>query len=170
MKPARIVFPGFWFGESDLKQAEELARRGVGGFCLYGATAREAYDFTRRMRDVSPYDHLLFCADIDEDLNEIITDAPSLPSNVSLSRFSSPQDGAYRKGNLLARMAVGPGRGLGVCFPGFLRRAAGSYPFGGRFYCGAFQWRRIELRKVFSRCVRRFKDFGANGRCRICAL
>ena len=27
MKPARIVFPGFWFGESDLKQAEELARR-----------------------------------------------------------------------------------------------------------------------------------------------
>ena len=57
MKPARIVFPGFWFGESDLKQAEELARRGVGGFCLYGATAREAYDFTRRMRDVSPYDH-----------------------------------------------------------------------------------------------------------------
>lgn len=110
MKPARIVFPGFWFGESDLKQAEELARRGVGGFCLYGATAREAYDFTRRMRDVSPYDHLLFCADIDEDLNEIITDAPSLPSNVSLSRFSSPQDGAYRKGNLLARMA----RSLGI--------------------------------------------------------
>ena len=35
MKPARIVFPGFWFGQSTLKEAQSLARRGVGGFCLY---------------------------------------------------------------------------------------------------------------------------------------
>ena len=64
MKPARIVFPGFWFGKSDLKKAEDLARRGVGGFCLYNAKAQEAQDFIKRMQDVSPYDQLLFCADI----------------------------------------------------------------------------------------------------------
>lgn len=34
MKPARIVFPGFWFGESSLQEAEDLARRGVGGFAF----------------------------------------------------------------------------------------------------------------------------------------
>ena len=105
MKPARIVFPGFWFGESNLQDAVELARRGVGGFCVYGGTAQQTRDFTLRMNEASPYGRLLFCADIDEDLSEIITDAPSLPSNFSLQQFSSPQDGAYRKGNLLARMA-----------------------------------------------------------------
>ncbi len=105
MKPARIVFPGFWFGQSSLQEAEELARRGVGGFCVYGGTAQQTRDFTKRMSDVSPYGRLLFCADIDEDLSEIVTDAPALPANDSLQHFSSPQDGAYRKGNLIARMA-----------------------------------------------------------------
>lgn len=105
MKPARIVFPGFWFGESSLQEAQELARRGVGGFCVYGGTAEETRDFTRRMTEASPYGRLLFCADIDEDLSEIVTDAPALPSNSSLKNCPSPQDGAYRKGNLLARMA-----------------------------------------------------------------
>lgn len=105
MKPARIVFPGFWFGESSLQEAQDLARRGVGGFCVYGGTAEETRDFTRRMTEASPYGRLLFCADIDEDLSEIVTDAPALPSNSSLKNCPSPQDGAYRKGNLLARMA-----------------------------------------------------------------
>lgn len=105
MKPARIVFPGFWFGQSSLQQAEELARRGVGGFCVYGGTAQQTLDFTHRMQDASPYGRLLFCADIDEDLCEIVPDAPALPLNHELKDFPLPQDGAYRKGNLLARMA-----------------------------------------------------------------
>ena len=105
MNPARIVFPGFWFGTSDLAQAEELARRGVGGFCVYGGTAAQTYDFTRQMNEVSPYDKLLFCADIKDDLSEIITDAATLPVNLKLASFPSPQDAAYRKGNWLGRMA-----------------------------------------------------------------
>ena len=105
MKPARIVFPGFWFGKSDLQEAAELARRGVGGFCVYGGTARQTWEFVQRMNEASPYGRLLFCADIDEDLSEIVTDAPPLPSNSSLQHFAQPQDSAYRKGNLLARMA-----------------------------------------------------------------
>ena len=105
MKPARIVFPGFWFGQSSLAEAEDLARRGVGGFCVYGGTAQETKDFTQRMSDVSPYDRLLFCADINENLTEIVKDAPTLPKNKSLAATANPQDFAYRKGNLLARMA-----------------------------------------------------------------
>lgn len=105
MKPARIVFPGFWFGESELQDAVELARRGVGGFCVYGGTAQQTREFTLRMNEASPYGRLLFCADIDEDLSEIITDAPPLPSNISLQHLPASQDGAYRKGNLIARMA-----------------------------------------------------------------
>jgi len=109
MKPARIVFPRFRFGESDLEEAVNLARRGVGGFCVYGGSAAETLDFTRRMNDASPYGRLLFCADIGEGLNEIIPDAPSLPSNISLNSFPVPQDAAYRKGNLIARMARAAG-------------------------------------------------------------
>ena len=105
MKPARIVFPGFWFGESELQDAVELARRGVGGFCVYGGTAQQTREFTLRMNDASPYGRLLFCADIDEDFSEIITDAPPLPSNISLQHLPASQDAAYRKGNLIARMA-----------------------------------------------------------------
>lgn len=109
MKPARIVFPRFQFGESDINQAAALARRGVGGFCVYGGTGQQTLDFTRRMNDASPYGRLLFCADIGEDLSEVIADAPALPSNISLNSFPSPQDAAYRKGNLIARMARAAG-------------------------------------------------------------
>ena len=41
MKPARIVFPGFWFGESELAEAKAQAARGVGGFCVYGGPAEQ---------------------------------------------------------------------------------------------------------------------------------
>ena len=109
MKPARIVFPGFWFGKSSIKKAEELARRGVGGFCLYGATAKKAQDFIKRMQDVSPYGRLLFCADIADNLSEVITDAPALPSNAQVFKYELPQDVAYRKGYLTARMALAVG-------------------------------------------------------------
>ena len=109
MNPARIVFPGFWFGKSDLAQAEELAKRGVGGFCVYGGTAQQTLDFTRRMNEFSPYDKLLFCADIKDNLSEVIVDAAVLPANLELSSFPSPQDAAYRKGNWLGRMARAAG-------------------------------------------------------------
>lgn len=104
MKPARIVFPAFWFGQSDIKQAEELARMGVGGFCLYGGTAAQTLKLTQRLNAVSPYGRLLFCADIKDDLSEVIKDAPALPKNRALVEYSSPE-AAYRKGNLLGRMA-----------------------------------------------------------------
>jgi len=144
MKPARIIFPGFWFGKSDLKEAEDLARQGVGGFCVYGGTARQTLDFTKRMQDVSPYDKLLFCADINENLSEVITDAPVLPTNAELSKAKNPPDAAYRKGNLLARMAracgidwiLGPVLDLGYTSPAFsddpltVTRLAGDFIAG----------------------------------------
>lgn len=105
MKPARIVFPGFWFGKSTLKKAQELARRGVGGFCVYGGTAQQVQDFIKCVEDASPYGQLLFCADIKSNLCEVVTDAPALPSNEWISRSNQAQDVAYRKGYLTARMA-----------------------------------------------------------------
>ena len=108
MKPSRIVLPGFWFGQSEVQQAEELARLGVGGFCLYGGTAQQTLDLTRRLSDVSPYGRLLFCADIAEDLSEVIKDAPALPKNHTLSH-SKTTDAAYRKGNCLGRLARSAG-------------------------------------------------------------
>lgn len=109
MKPARIVFPGFWFGKSDLKQAQELAAQGVGGFCVYGGTAQQTHQFAQAMREASPYDHLLLCADIEEDLAEAVTDAPRLPSNAQLGA-QNDTEGAYRKGLVTARMA----RSIGI--------------------------------------------------------
>ena len=109
MNPARIVFPGFWFGKSNLKEAEALARRGVGGFCVYGGKAKQISDFVKRMQDASPYGHLLFCADMADHLQEVITDAPLLPANPKISEYTTAQDAAYRKGYLTARMALACG-------------------------------------------------------------
>ena len=108
MKPAHIVFPGFWFDQSDIKKAEELARLGVGGFCLYNATAQQAKDFIKRMQDASSR-QLLFCADVVDNLQEVIIDAPKLPSNAQIGQCEQPQDIAYRKGYLTARMALAIG-------------------------------------------------------------
>ena len=107
MKAARIVFPKFCFGKTPLQEAEKLAQMGVGGFCLSGATAQETHDFIQYIQEISPYDKLLFCADIAEDLSEIITDAPRLPANARLNKDS---DDAYQKGFLTARMA----RSIGI--------------------------------------------------------
>lgn len=109
MKPARIVFPGFWFGKSNLQEAADLARRGVGGFCLYGGKAQQMQDFIKRMEDVSPYGKLLFCADIADNLHEIVSDAPALPTNPQIAACPQAQDAAYRKGYLTARMALAVG-------------------------------------------------------------
>lgn len=109
MKPSRIVFPAFWFGESDMALAKEQAKRGVGGFCVYGGTAEETKAFIHEVREVSPYDHLLICADIEEDLSEVVTDAPALPSNAELGA-DADTEGAYRKGLVSARMA----RSIGI--------------------------------------------------------
>lgn len=109
MKAARIVFPGFWFGQTELQPTLELARRGVGGFCVYGGTARETADFIARVREASPYDHLLICADINEDLSDAVKDAPRLAANWAVGT-PKETDGAYKKGNLLALQA----RSLGI--------------------------------------------------------
>lgn len=110
MKPARIVFPGFWFGQSDLEAAKAAAKRGVGGFCVYGGSAEQTARFIAEIREASIYDHVLICADIAEDLSEIITDAPALRSNTKLNRQTNYSDDAYRKGLINARLA----RSLGI--------------------------------------------------------
>lgn len=109
MKIARIVFPGFWFGQSDLATAKQLARMGVGGFCVYGGTAEQTAAFVQQVREASPYNYLLICADINEDLSEVVPDAPALPSNAALGACASAE-GAYKKGNILALQA----RSLGI--------------------------------------------------------
>ncbi len=109
MNPARIIFPGFWFGKSDLAQAEELAKRGVGGFCVYGGTVKETQRFIEKMREASVYDHLLICADIEEDLSDILKEVPALPSNAQLGGVEN-SDSVYRKGLVTARLA----RSLGI--------------------------------------------------------
>ena len=109
MKPARIVFPGFWFGKSSLQEAQNLARRGVGGFCVYGGRAQEIKDFVQRMLDISPYDKMLFCADIADNLCEVVLDAPRLPTNPQITAMPE-HDAPYRKGYLTARMA----RSMGI--------------------------------------------------------
>ena len=109
MNPARVVFPGFWFGQSDMKAATEAAKRGVGGFCVYGGNARETKRFIDTVREASPYDHLLICADIEEDLSEIVPDSPALPSNEELGKVADAES-TYRKGLVTARLA----RSLGI--------------------------------------------------------
>lgn len=109
MNPARLVHPGFWFGKTPLEEALALAKRGVGGFCLYGGTRTEVAAFTQKVRQVSPLDYLLICADYEDGLGRWLPDAPLLPSNMALGA-ANDENLAFEKGFITARQA----RSLGV--------------------------------------------------------
>ena len=109
MKIARLVHPGFWFGKSSMEEALQLAKRGVGGFCLYGGTRQEIAHFTQAVRQVSPLPYLLISADYEDGLGRWVADTPLLPSNLALGAAHDPAL-AFQKGFLTAIQA----RSLGV--------------------------------------------------------
>lgn len=109
MNVARLVHPGFWFDKTPLQDALELAKRGVGGFCLYGGTQKQVADFTAAVRAVSPLDYLLISADYEDGLGRWLPDAPLLPSNMALGA-ADDENLAFEKGLITAKQA----RSLGV--------------------------------------------------------
>ena len=109
MNIARLVHPGFWFGKTSPEDALALAKRGVGGFCLYGGTRAEVAEFTKAVRAVSPLKKLLISADYEDGLGRWLKDAPLLPSNMALGA-ANDESLAFEKGLLTARQA----RSLGV--------------------------------------------------------
>ncbi len=104
----RIIHPGFWFGKSDIKEAIELAKAGVGGFCIYFGTRQDVLELTKTLQAHAPR-KLLISADYEYGLGRWLKDAPLLPSNISLGAAGNP-DFAYKKGYITACQA----RTLGV--------------------------------------------------------
>lgn len=109
MNIARLIHPGFWFDKTPLEQALALAKRGVGGFCIYGGTRQRVTEFTQAVRRVSPVENLLISADYEDGLGRWLPDAPLLPSNMALGA-ANDENLAYEKGVLTAQQA----RSLGV--------------------------------------------------------
>ncbi len=109
MNKARLVHPGFWFGKTPLAEAISLAKRGVGGFCLYGGTCEEIIRFVQTVRSHSLRPDLLISADYEDGLGRWVSDAPLLPSNLALGAANDPEL-AFEKGLLTALQA----RSLGV--------------------------------------------------------
>ncbi len=109
MNIARLVHPGFWFGRTDMKEAEKWAEMGVGGFCLYWGTPREIERFSQRMRSLSPYPNILISADYEDGLGRWVKGAELLPSNMAIGASRS-EDLALKKGLITARQA----RSIGV--------------------------------------------------------
>ena len=108
MNIARLVHPGFWFDKTPLQDALTLAKRGVGGFCVYGGSRQQVAAFTAAVREAAPHD-LLISADYEDGLGRWLPDAPLLPSNMALGA-ANDEDLAFEKGLLTARQA----RSLGV--------------------------------------------------------
>lgn len=106
--PARLVFPGFTLGAQPARQAEELVRLGVGGFCLYKGTPATVAALTARLRRVAGRP-LLFCADYEEGLWAHVRGATPLPTNMGIGASGRIAD-AREKGLLTALEA----RALGV--------------------------------------------------------
>lgn len=109
MNPARLVYPGFWFGKTSIDDACKLAEMGVGGFCVYGGTAKEIESFSQKMRDLSPYNKILIAADYEDGLGRWVEGTELLPSNMAIGA-SGDEDLALKKGLITARQA----RSIGV--------------------------------------------------------
>lgn len=109
MNANRLIYPGFWFGKTDKKDALEMARRGAGGFCIYGGTREAVKELIRQLRENSPLSHLFICTDYEDGLGRWIGGEPWVLSNLAVGASAS-EEIAYQKGLTLAREA----RALGV--------------------------------------------------------
>ncbi len=100
MNTNRLIHAGFWFGRSDVKEAVELAKAGIGGFCIYFGTTAQVKELTETLQDAAPH-KLIISADYEYGLGRWHKDAPLLPSNISLGS-AAREDFAYKKGYLTA--------------------------------------------------------------------
>ena len=101
MNVNRLIFPGFWFGKSSREDALALARRGVGGFCIYGGTLQSIRELVRDLRAASPLNHLFICADYEDGLGKWIPGTSWVLSNLAVGASAS-EEIAYQKGLTLA--------------------------------------------------------------------
>ena len=108
MDPARLVFPGFTVGKQDPKEAEALARLGVGGFCLYRGTPKTVAALTARLRKAARYP-LLICADYEEGAWVHVPGSTALPTSLGVG-MSASESVAREKGRITGREA----RAMGV--------------------------------------------------------
>ncbi len=108
MDCARLVFPGFTVGKQDPREAEELVRLGVGGFCLYRGTPKSIAALTARLRRLAKRP-LLMCADYEEGAWAHVPGSTPLPTNLGIGASGSAAV-AREKGRITAREA----RALGV--------------------------------------------------------
>ncbi len=89
-KLARLVYPGFWFGKTEVNDALRLVKMGVGGFCIYGGTAKEVFEFTRILRSASATP-LVFCADYENGAGQWVKEATELPSGMAVGASGSEE-------------------------------------------------------------------------------
>lgn len=108
MNIARMVFPGFWFGQSSEEEAIRLAGLGVGGFCLYGGTKTAVATLTRKLRAASPLPRILIAADYEDGLGRWLPDAELLPSNLAIGA-SHNEKLAFEKGLITGQEALSLG-------------------------------------------------------------
>jgi len=106
--PARLVFPGFTVGKQDPREAEDLVRLGVGGFCLYRGTPRTVAALTARLRRAAKRP-LLICADYEEGAWVHVPGSTPLPTSLGVGASGS-EAVAREKGRITAREA----RAMGV--------------------------------------------------------
>ncbi len=97
---ARLVYPGFWFGKTEVNDALRLAKMGVGGFCVYGGTAKEVFELTGRLRCACPTP-LVFCADYENGAGQWVKEATELPSGMAVGASGS-EELAGRKAEITA--------------------------------------------------------------------
>jgi beta-glucosidase-like glycosyl hydrolase len=98
--PARLIFPSFTIGKQDPLEAVNLAKLGVGGFCLYRGTPETVAQIARRLRRAAKYP-LLLCADYEEGAWAHVQGSTPLPTNLGMGMAASVEE-AREKGRLTA--------------------------------------------------------------------
>ena len=83
-KIARLIFPHYRFGETNIYDAKKLVKLGVGGFCLYGGSVDEVIEVIRILRSESEHP-LIFAADYENGVGQWVCGATKLPPNMAIS-------------------------------------------------------------------------------------
>lgn len=107
-RASSLIYPGFWFGLTDPRDAEKLVDLSVGGFCLYGGTRDEVFALVQRLQKRAR-NPLLFCADYEDGVGTWLPEGTRFPSNMAVAAAGS-ETLAREKGEVTAAES----RALGV--------------------------------------------------------
>lgn len=107
-KCAQVLFPTFRFAQPNFDEITLLAKKGIGGICIFGGSIFDVPAAINSFQHLARFP-LIICSDLENGAGQQISGATEFPSNMAVGATQS-EEFAFTKGKITAKEA----RMLGV--------------------------------------------------------